>query len=72
MSTWATRTTKELFDYMSAAMPPSGEALNADTYTSIVAYILRTNGAIDGAQAFTPSSEASEVSIGSVTRAPSK
>ena len=42
---WGARTTKELLDYMSAAMPYGGPSLEVDTYLSILAYILQSNGA---------------------------
>lgn len=48
--TWGARTTKELLDYMSAAMPYGGPSLQPDTYLSIVAYVLAANGAAAGAQ----------------------
>jgi mono/diheme cytochrome c family protein len=65
LSTWRARTTKDLIDYMSAAMPPAGPALTADTYASIGAFILKANGAIAGTQELTPTTA---VSIGSVTK----
>lgn len=64
--TWGTRSTKDLFDYMSAAMPYGGPSLSADTYTEIVAYLLQSNGAVAGAQALTATTA---VPIGSVTAA---
>ncbi len=69
MSTWGTRTTKDLFDYMSATMPPSGSSLTEDQYASIVAFVLQSNGAAAGPQAF---SAATAVPISSVAtgRAP--
>jgi mono/diheme cytochrome c family protein len=42
---WGARMTKELLDYMSAAMPYGGPSLEVDTYLSILAYILQFNGA---------------------------
>ena len=45
---WGTRTTKELFDYMSEAMPYGRPSLSAEEYTSILAYILQSNGAVAG------------------------
>ena len=64
--TWGTRTTKDLFDYMSAAMPYGGPSLSADTYTEITAYILEFNGAVAGAEAL---SATTVVPISSVTAA---
>ena len=54
MNTWRTRSTKDLFDYMQAAMPPGGPTLAPEAYASITSYILQQNGAAAGAQAFTP------------------
>ena len=45
---WGARSTKELFDYLSAAMPYGAPSLTVDEYESLVAYILRINGASDG------------------------
>jgi len=53
--TWGARTTKELLDYMSAAMPYGGPSLEADTYLSILAYVLHSNGAAAGQQPLTAS-----------------
>jgi len=62
-STWRTRTTKDLFAYISAAMPPGGASLSAEQYASIVARILQANGAAPGAEVFGPSTA---VPVGSV------
>ena len=51
---WKNKTTKDLRDYMSAAMPYGGPSLEAETYTVITAYILSTNGATAGDEALTP------------------
>jgi cytochrome c553 len=64
MGTWGTRSTKDLFDYMSAAMPYGAPSLSVDSYTSIAAFILQSNGAVAGADAL---SAATVVPIGSVT-----
>jgi alcohol dehydrogenase (cytochrome c) len=53
MNTWGRRTTKDLFDYMAAAMPPSGATLGAEQYAAITSFILQSNGATPGAQALT-------------------
>jgi len=58
MSTWGARSTKELLDYMSGAMPFGGPSLDADTYLALTAYILSSNGAAAGADALTPSMSA--------------
>jgi mono/diheme cytochrome c family protein len=55
MGTWDARTTKELLDYMSGAMPPGGPSLPAETYASIAAYILQSNGAVAGPDALNAS-----------------
>jgi mono/diheme cytochrome c family protein len=52
MSTWRTRTTKDLFEYLSASMPPGGASLSTETYESITAYILEANGAPAGETPF--------------------
>ena len=67
MGTWGTRSTKDLFDYMSAAMPYGAPSLSPEGYTSILAYILQSNGAVAGADALSASTV---VSIGSVTAPP--
>jgi len=48
VDTWRSRTTKDLRDYMSAAMPYGAPSLEADTYTVITAYVLQVNGAVAG------------------------
>jgi cytochrome c2 len=50
MSTWGTRSTKDLFDYMSASMPYGLPSLSTETYESIEAFILQSNGALAGPQ----------------------
>src|SRR6476661_4446904 len=63
MNTWRSRTTKDLFDYMSSTMPPGGPSLSPDQYASIVAYVLQQNSAAAGATAFTATTT---VPIGSI------
>ena len=63
MSGWRTRSVKELFQYMSTAMPPGGSPLSAGTYASITAYILQSNGAVAGGDDLTAATGAT---IGSV------
>ena len=58
VNTWRTRTTKDLFDYMSSTMPPGGPSLSAGEYASIVAYILQQNSAVPGQTAFAPTTAA--------------
>ncbi len=52
ISTWRGRSTKDLFEYLSASMPPGGASLSADTYESITAFILEANGAAAGQTPF--------------------
>jgi mono/diheme cytochrome c family protein len=66
-SSWRTRTTKDLLDYMSTAMPPGASSLAPEDYASIVAYVLQINGAVAGAQALSASTVAP---IGSVITHP--
>jgi len=67
MTTWGSRSTKEFLAYMTGAMPYGAPALDADTYATVTAYILRSNGASAGGQALSASTD---VSIGSVTGKP--
>ena len=55
MSTWGGRTTKELLDYMSGAMPFGGPSLDPAMYLALTAYILQSNGAAAGSDALLPS-----------------
>ena len=50
LGTWGNKTTKDLRDYMSAAMPYGGPSLDAETYTLITAFILSSNGAVAGTE----------------------
>src|SRR5215208_1373478 len=63
MSTWRTRSTRDLFEFTQSTMPPSGASLPIDQYLNIIAYILQANGAGAGSQPFTA---ASAVPIGDV------
>jgi alcohol dehydrogenase (cytochrome c) len=54
MNSWRTRTTKDLFEFIQATMPPGGSPLSPETYLSIASYILEQNGAAVGAQTLTP------------------
>lgn len=62
--TWGKRSTKDLFDYMSAAMPYGGPSLTVDEYESIIAYVLQFNGAAAGEEELTASTA---VTIASLT-----
>lgn len=64
MTTWGNRSTKEFLAYMSGAMPYGAPALDADSYLSLTAYILRSNGASAGDQ---PLSASTDVAIASVS-----
>jgi mono/diheme cytochrome c family protein len=64
MSTWGTRSTKELFDYMSGAMPFGAPSLEPETYLTLAAFILKSNGAVAGQQPYTATTS---VTISSVT-----
>jgi alcohol dehydrogenase (cytochrome c) len=64
MGAWKGRTTQALYTKISKTMPAGrGGSLDEPTYTNIVAYVLRANGATPGTTAFTP---ATSVSIGSI------
>ena len=63
MNSWRARTTKDLFEFIQATMPPGGSALSPETYLSLASYILQQNGAAPGAQALTA---ATAVPIGTV------
>jgi alcohol dehydrogenase (cytochrome c) len=63
MNAWRSRSTKDLFDYMSATMPPNAASLSADQYAAITSFILQSNGAPAGTQTFTPTTA---IAIGSV------
>ena len=53
VGTWKNRTTKDLRDYMAAAMPYGAPSLDAETYTIVTAFVLSFNGAIAGAEKLT-------------------
>ena len=69
IDTWGTRSTKDLFDYTSEAMPYGAPSLSVESYTLITAYILQANGGVAGAEALSASTVAP---IGSVTAPPSR
>jgi len=60
---WSDRTTKDLFDYVSANMPPGGSSLTTETYLSIAAFVLESNGAVAGKEKLTA---ATAVAIGTL------
>ena len=53
MTQWRARSTRELYEYIAGAMPPGGSALTDDQYLTLAAFILQSNGAPAGANAFT-------------------
>jgi mono/diheme cytochrome c family protein len=55
VDSWRTRTTKELFEFVSGAMPPGGSSMSPDTYAEILAYMFQSNGAPPGTTRFEPS-----------------
>jgi len=55
METWGARTTKQFFDYISAAMPYGQPSLTTEAYTEITAFILQSNGAVAGESALSAS-----------------
>jgi len=63
MNAWRARSTRELFEFIQATMPPTAPSLSTEQYVAVTAFILQSNGAAAGPQAFT---EASTVPIGSV------
>jgi len=64
LNAWRTRSTKDLFDYMSATMPPNAASLGADQYAAITSFILQSNGAPAGSVALTATTS---VPIGSAS-----
>src|SRR4030095_4515056 len=71
INAWRTRTTRDLFEYIQRAMPPSGENPGADQYLAITAFTLQANGAQAGTQPFTPTTTApiGSVATGATTTA---
>lgn len=63
ISSWKSRTTRELFEFVRDTMPPEGPALTPEEYLAIVAFMLQQNGAAAGTQPLSPTTAAS---IGSV------
>jgi alcohol dehydrogenase (cytochrome c) len=70
MNAWKGRRTRELYEYISATMPPGGATLGADVYLSITAFILHSNGAVPGTQPLTATTSAALGSIASGITAP--
>jgi alcohol dehydrogenase (cytochrome c) len=63
MSAWGRRSTRELFDLIASTMPPGRANLPQDQYVSIVAYLLQSNGSVEGTQALTPTTGATIASV---------
>ena len=54
IGSWGAHTTQELFTRLRASMPPDNpNGLSADTYASVVAFLLKANGAQAGSSALT-------------------
>src|SRR5689334_11536358 len=65
MNTWRGRGTRDLFEFIQATMPPTGQNLSADQYLAVTAFILQANGASPGTQAF---ATGVDVPIGTIAR----
>jgi outer membrane protein assembly factor BamB len=64
MATWGSQTTRELFTRIRLSMPPdNANGLSIDTYASIVAFLLKANGAQAGSSALTPETSVTIASI---------
>jgi alcohol dehydrogenase (cytochrome c) len=64
IKSWGNRSTRELYDYLHAAMPlGKGGSLSDQTYQNIVAFLLEANGATAGGKALTSDTD---VKIGNV------
>ena len=64
MGSWGSHTTRELFTRIRLSMPPeNANGLSLDTYASIVAFLLKANGAQAGSSAFTPETNVPIASI---------
>ena len=55
METWGPRSTKQFFDYISAAMPYGQPSLTTEAYEQIAAFVLQSNGAVAGETALSAS-----------------
>jgi mono/diheme cytochrome c family protein len=53
LATWQAKPAKELFEFVSATMPPEGGDISADDYLAIVAFALQQNGGAPGAAPLT-------------------
>ncbi len=71
IDTWGTRTTKELFDYTSEAMPYGAPSLSVESYTAITAYVLQANGGVAGAYALSGATVEPIASVTALRKKPS-
>jgi mono/diheme cytochrome c family protein len=55
---WKTRTTKDLYEFIQATMPPEGPMLKPEQALGLVAFIMQENGATAGTTALTESTAA--------------
>lgn len=53
LATWQAKPAKELFEFVSATMPPEGGDISEDDYLAIVAFALQENGGAPGAAPLT-------------------
>lgn len=53
LATWQAKSAKELFEFVSATMPPEGGDISEDAYLAIVAFAIQENGGAAGTQALT-------------------
>jgi mono/diheme cytochrome c family protein len=72
LDTWGTRSTKQLFDYTSEAMPYGAPSLSVESYAAIIAYVLQANGGVAGASALRTSTVARIASVTTITKSPSQ
>jgi PQQ-dependent dehydrogenase (methanol/ethanol family) len=64
IGSWGSQTTRELFTRIRLSMPPeNANGLSAETYASIVAFLLKANGAQAGSSALTPETNVPIASI---------
>ncbi len=63
MSAWKARTSKELYEFIQATMPPEGPMLTSEQALGVVSFILQQNGATPGTDPLTATTAAP---IGSV------
>jgi alcohol dehydrogenase (cytochrome c) len=54
---WRDRSTRELFEFSRAAMPPGTNRLPVEQYLAITAYIMQVNGASAGSEALTATTD---------------